>query len=639
MISYTIVLFIRLLFLDQINTLQDIPTLWGSDGALYGYYAKQLLLGNTFNFDTEHMPGYLLFFFVKLTSLSLDKVLFYSPAFLASLSVIPVILIGYAYNILRFSFFVSIIGSITYTFYIRSFLGYYDTDLLNVTLSLTIVAFMILFVEKKDFRYLILSAVFIYIFTLWYHSSKLIIFAIIANFILFIIIKNRKNLFKSNFSLLIIVAALTIISVFYSSEINSFLTRGYDYIFKVQNINLVQNDNNVLHFKSTLSTVNEAKPLQIDKLGKYFSVPNWYLILSFISLLLFYTQFKSFTLTISLLAISILSVKAGIRFSEYGVLIIAFGSVYFLYIIKNILIYFDFNKYLVKALFSLSILILIYQYITIVINKNKFISPIMSAQTVDILHKFDKNISDKDFILTWWDYGWPLWYYTKANTLIDNGKHFEDTYIISKLLFSPQEYTAKASKYYMDQCKNRQCYLSRTIFKNAKPAEIDEKIHNYQIDTKSSHSFKKDTYFFFHSRMVKIMKVISEFSNMNLETGLKNKDRLTEVFKIRNIKNGILNTRNSKIKLHMKKHFVIIGNKKLPLKDIHIVNNKINKIETKYNNSEYHAVIYQNKYIILCNNTIFNSFFIQAMVLNNHDKNHFKLIDSGHQVKILKLIN
>jgi len=616
------------------NSIETIPILWGSDGALYGYYAKQLLLGNMLSFTSEYVPAYLLFTMVKLSSIELDKIMFYSPAFLASLSVIPVIIIGHTYKILKFSFFVSIIGSITYAYYTRSFLGYYDTDILNVFLSLTIIAFMILTIEKKDARYLIPTILSIILFSLWYHSSKLIIFAIISNFILYILLWKRKQIFQKKLVVLLIIVVSMIIGALYHNEINSFFFRAYDYIFKMQNIHLLQDNNKKLLFKSALSTINEAKGLPINKIGKYLSINNCYFILSFIALIIFNIRFRSFLLTISLFAISLLSIKAGIRFSEYGVLIIAFGSVYLIYIFKNLLKYFNINRYLTNIIFTFSLLFLISSYISVVINKNRFLHPVFSEQSINILHKLDKNIKNNDFILTWWDYGWPLWYFTKANTLIDNGKHFEDNYIISKLLFSNQPYTARASRYFMQQCEGRRCYLSKKLFKHNSPSEVDNIIQKSKTKTKT-----KDVYFFFHSRMVKIMEVVSSFSNISLETGLKNKDRIVKIFKIKKLNNNIYITKNKGITLDIKNKSFNVKNKKFSLYNIDIVDNNITNLKSKHSKSTLHAIVYKNRYIILCNTNIYNSFIIQALVLDNHDKRYFKLVDKGNEVKILKLLN
>jgi len=607
--------------------------LWGSDGGLYGYYAKEILLGNALPFDSEHIPGYLLAYITKIFPISLDRAIFYAPVFLSSLSVIPIIMIGYAYQILRFSMFVALIGSVTYGYYLRSFLGYYDTDALNIFFSLLSVAFMILSVEKKNLWYLFAAFVSLSLFYMWYHSSKLIILAIIINFICYIIIWKFSTIFQRKKFFFLSIFVLFLGSLFFHTEIVDFFTRAYDYIFKAQHIYLTQENNHKLVFANTLATVGEAKPLAIEKLGRYLSINNFYLFVSFISLLLFYFRFRSFLLTLSLLFIALLSLKSGIRFSEYGVYIIAFGSVYALQILKNIFVRFGLKKSIAEILFILAFMILFSLYLQKIVTKNKYLHPVLSKESVIKLRLLDRRLTSNDYILTWWDYGWPLWYYTKANTLIDNGKHFEDNYIISKLFFSDQKYTAKAAKYLLQNCEGKRCFLSRKIFRTKSPKEIDEIIQASHIE-----NIDKKIYFLFHTRMVKIMRIISNFSKIDPETGLKNKKQIVNIVKIRNIQNGVIHSLNDKVALDLLQKQLRLNNKILKLKDIYIVNkHKIIKIKTSNKNSKLHAIFYHKRYIIVCTQKVFDSFIIQAMILNHYDKNLFKLVAKSDELKILEL--
>ncbi len=48
--------------------------------------------------------------------------------------------------------------------------------------------------------------------------------------------------------------------------------------------------------------------------------------------------------------------------------------------------------------------------------------------------KLDKMSDAKDYTLAWWDYGYPIWFYSNTNTIIDGGKHQNDNFIISKIM-------------------------------------------------------------------------------------------------------------------------------------------------------------------------------------------------------------
>ena len=601
---------------------------------MYGFYAKEILLGHSVPFDSEHIPAYLLVFIAKLFSLSLDTTLFYAPVFVSSLSVIPVIMIGYAYNLVRFSFFVALIGSVGYAYYIRSFLGYYDTDVLNVFFSLLIVAFMILTVEKKRKIYLLGVVVSLGFFYLWYHSSKLIILILILNFVLYLSVWKYKIFLQRKKLFLFLLILVTAFALFYQVEIGSLFIRGYAYIFKAKNIYLTQQNNHTLIFYATLQTVGEAKALPWGKLGMYLSVNNFYFYLSLVALLLFSIRFRSFFLSFSLLFLALFSLKSGIRFSEYGVYIMAFGAVYILCIVRNILLYFGVKYRYAQAAFMILFIVLLGVYLQKILYKNRYLHPVFNAKSVKLLRKLDTQLEQKDYILTWWDYGWPLWYYTKANTLIDNGKHFEDNYIISKLLFANQHYTAKAAKYLLQNCNTKRCYLSRMIFKKKSPAEIDHLINNSKLQKTD-----KTLYFLFHKRMVRIMRVIANFSNRDPQSAKINKKQGLHVVKIGAMYNGTVISKNAKVKLNLKKRELFIKEKNILLQEIYIVNNnkRVIKLRTKYKRARLYAILFNKRYIILCNRYVFNSFFIQAMVLNNYDRKIFKLFGQSDEIKILQL--
>jgi len=65
-----------------------------------------------------------------------------------------------------------------------------------------------------------------------------------------------------------------------------------------------------------------------------------------------------------------------------------------------------------------------------IFDHNRYsLAPMLFNTTDDMkkLNNLKSTLKKDDFIMTWWDYGWLLWYYTNnKNTLIDNGKHQQD---------------------------------------------------------------------------------------------------------------------------------------------------------------------------------------------------------------------
>ena len=155
------------------------------DPALYGYYATLLLNGLPHNTDVS-MIEYVIYALVKFTPFDLNFIMYYTPALFASFISIPVILILNIYiNSKTILFFSGTTAAIGYGFYSRTYLGYFDTDVLNVFFPMMIIFSMILVIRKKDYKYALIGIFFNITYLFWYHSSEPIVYALNGFFILF----------------------------------------------------------------------------------------------------------------------------------------------------------------------------------------------------------------------------------------------------------------------------------------------------------------------------------------------------------------------------------------------------------------------------------------------------------------------
>ncbi len=637
--TYVVVVSIRLIMVtvvcDGTNICEGdyISPLWSYDGGLYGYYAKELLNNNLLPMTSEYIPGYLLYYLTTITNYSLNEVIFYSPAFLSSLGVVPVVIIGYVYNISKFSIIAAIIGNITFSYYSRTHLGYYDTDVLNIVLSMAIVSSLIVYIETKRIVSLFFAILFSIFFYYWYHSSLAIIYSIYAVFLVFIILKNYKIILSNRYLQILLFLFLMVVS--YNSE--KVYDRALDYA-KKDNATLTLNSKGEnLQFKSTLSTVDEAQKLDINHIGIYLSYSNYYFYMSLVALIIFYILYPSFIITLPLIGLSILSMKVGIRFAEYGVLAIAFGATYILFILNNTISLFIKSKTILSLTITIMSALLVYQYIKIVETSNKNFKPVFDVLDIKMLTHLDSKLKKGDYILSWWDYGWPLWYYTKADTLIDNGKHHHDNYIISKLLMSDQNYTAKAARNFMQRCQGKGCRLSKKLFKKYDPKTLDQYIDNLGFEQKST----KDIYFVFYERMLQTLPTIASFSEKNLFTNQKEKNFLIKPFLLEKfIDKKSYIAFNGKVKVDLIKATLEAEGKLYPLKEIYIASTKnVQKISTIYQDkANLSVIIYNKKFLFILNNETLNSFFVQVFLLKKHNKELFKYIGYSNDMEVFKLL-
>ncbi|MEA1920270.1 MAG: STT3 domain-containing protein, partial [Campylobacterota bacterium] len=183
-IAYLFGLAVRMMLWYQVAPIESfwldgnpIP-IYSPDAGLYGYYAKQLLSGVTYPMTAEYMPGYLIYWLVGIFSLNIDWVMFLLPAFLAPLVAIPIVLMAHAYHQAKLGFFAALIGVIGINFYTRSYLGYMDTDTLNLFFPYMAIASLMMAMTRRSWLWGVGGVVALIVFYFWYHSSIVIIAAI-----------------------------------------------------------------------------------------------------------------------------------------------------------------------------------------------------------------------------------------------------------------------------------------------------------------------------------------------------------------------------------------------------------------------------------------------------------------------------
>ncbi len=132
-----------------------------NDGYTWAAGAQNILYGMH-----EHNPGIrdmwangIIFFtvlFTKITPFSLETIIFYMPAVISSLVVIPIILIARLYNQSLWGFFAALLGSIAWSYYNRTMIGYYDTDMFSAMAPM----FILYFLMKSTMDFTLRSALY-----------------------------------------------------------------------------------------------------------------------------------------------------------------------------------------------------------------------------------------------------------------------------------------------------------------------------------------------------------------------------------------------------------------------------------------------------------------------------------------------
>ena len=635
---------VRLFFYYQISDNSgyfynnNIIAIWNADSGLYGFYAKQLLDGVVYPLTSEYMAGYLIYWIVTITGFDIANVIFFTPAFCSSLIVIPIILIARNYNITRIGFYAALLGSIMSSYYQRTHLGYYDTDMLNVVFPLFLIYFFIKQVDNKNILYSIPISITLISFHFWYHSSEAIIASIVITYILYIIIFELKH--KYSYQTLLVLFIILIVTTLFSTNLSKYYDRADAYINKSTTINLDK-----IKLKASLSNVQEAQTINFTELTEKVSGTTLFFLISLFGYIALIFRYKSMLLSIPLVFLTFLSMFAGLRFTFYGVMLFSFGLVFGVHIINNVFVN--------KGVFSLKtsntitqLLLIIIMFFTLnnLLSYNKTISPSLfsSTEDLDALKSLKSNSKKNDFILTWWDYGWPLWYYTSMQTLIDNGKHNEDNYIVSKILLSSSEtFVKNASIFFSEKYQEGRTkgFPSAMRYFNSKhPIEYLEKLKNKQFVLPKKN---RDVYILLHQRMIPSLISIELFSNLNPKTGKANLSNISNIAYLNkryNSSQNILYTTTS-IKINKANGLITLNEGTAKMKKLSIIENNIVKFEKDYQSTNNAYILINNRRVFLIKPKIYNSFLVQALLFDNYSRDYFTEVSRTKNFLILKVNN
>ena len=618
----------------------EIIPIWTPDASLYGFYAKELFNGIDYPLTSEYIPAYLVYYISKYTGFSLESVIFFAPAFLSSLAVIPLILIADVYNLRKLGFLSALFGVSFVSYYYRTHLGYYDTDILNIFFPMFAIYFFIKYIHSKEIKYLLFGIVSLSLFYFWYHSSKIVILSIIITFIIYIAFFKRDLIDKKY---LILGVILIIISLFF---LDISIDRALDYLNKNSDIVISTQNGEIVKFKGALSDVAEAQPIDFHTFIERVS-GNWvYFIISIFGYITLIFKYRSFFLTLPLIFIAFLSLKAGLRFTIYAVPIFSFTLIYGVDLIFNYILvkWGEFKDKIAKIATAIFTLFIVLFTIKNIIMYNLNLKPYYFSNREDIkaLKELDRVSNPNDFIIAPWDYGWPLWYYANISTIVDNGNgHAEDKYIVSKILLSDNSYFVKnASLFFINRYKKNS---NSPILRNFLQEYPVEYFKNLEDRNFTLPKIQKNSFILLHKGMLlRTFFSIESSSNFDLKSRQKYKSNLYNRLFLKEIYSRgetILET-TARFKIDLNRGLILSTNstENARVKEIVILNGNRLKFRKSYNTKNNIYILIQNRFVLIMNRKLFNSFLLQALFLNNYNRELFKEISSSRNLKILKVI-
>lgn len=658
-----------------------------NDGYYWAEGARDILSGVHQENDgspIDSAPSQLTAFFAKIFPFSFESIIFYLPVFLSSLVVIPIVLIGRAINNLETGFIAAFLASIAWSYYNRTMAGYYDTDMLNIVLPMFLLWSIIWAIKTNEDKYLLITALDILVYRWWYPQSYSLEFSFFGLILFYALVFDRKNLYNYKLLAIMMFAMLNldgfirlpiVLGIMYIfrqekaqkyiyyilaiSVLAFFATGGFDpiwgklkaYVFK-DTINIGE-DGLKLHFFSVMQTVREAGQIPFETFANRISGHIVTFILSVAGFIYLAYKHRIMLFALPLIGLGFLASVGGLRFTIYAVPIMAFGIAFLITELSSKMPTVRL-KYL--SMIALTLAVLYPNYLHVEEYK---VPTVFNSDEVKILDKLGKIANKEDYVISWWDYGYPIRYYSDVKTLVDGGKHNgEVNFPVSFILTNIQNTAAKMAR--LDVEYTEKTYKIRETnkeLKNSKKIKLSPNIEQMTTDYgfKNTNSFltslekkiklpkkTRDVYLYLPFRMMSIFPTITQFSNINLMNGGKLREPV--FFMSRNIRETSSTVElGNGIAINKADSTLNIGNKKIPIKRF---------AKTMYDNSmQLHKdvkllnftgvlnVIYMTNYntFLVLDEETYNSLYIQLMVLEEYDNKLFEKVIMNPNAKIYKL--
>jgi dolichyl-diphosphooligosaccharide--protein glycosyltransferase/undecaprenyl-diphosphooligosaccharide--protein glycosyltransferase len=658
-----------------------------NDGYFWAEGARDILSGISQENDLSPITtaaSQLTALFAYILPFSFESIILFMPVFLSSLVVVPIILIAKSLDNLEMGLIAALLASIAWSYYNRTMIGYYDTDMLNIVLPMFLLWSIIWAIRTNENRYLLITALDILVYRWWYPQSYSLEFSFFGLILFYTLVWDRKNFYNYKLLALMMLAMVNldgfirfplVLAVFYifkdkrfdkytysilvASVALFFASGGFTpiwnqlkgYVFK--DAVTTADEGLKLHFFSVMQTIREAGHIPFETFANRISGHVITFILSLGGFIYLSYRDKIMLFGLPMIGLGFLAYFGGLRFTIYAVPVLAFGAAF---LITEIARYMPTKrlKFLAITAFTLAVL-----YPNIAHVQEYKVPTVFNVNEIKVLDKL-KNIADReDYVIAWWDYGYPIRYYSDVKTLADGGKHSGSVnFPVSFTLTSPQNISAKMARLdveytektfrFKEENKERIEDENITIFSN-----IEQMTKEYGFDDANDFllslqtdielpSKTRDIYFYLPYRMLDIYPTVKAFSNINLMNAKMKSSPLFYMSRVFKEEQSGINLGQG-IFLDLQNSTITFSDQKMPIKRFvqtsYDKNMKFKKDVNILNITADINVIYMSSYntFLVLDEKTYNSLYIQLMVLEEYDKTLFEEVILTPHAKVYKL--
>lgn len=629
----------------------------------------------------------------KILPVSFETLILYMSGFMSALIVIPLVLIGHTLKQPTMGFIAALLASIAHSYYNRTMFGYYDTDMLNIVFPVFEVYSLVLAFTLQRNRYLIPITISIALYQWWYPQGYALDSALFAMIIAYALLFERKNIYIYKIALFILIGvlnlpvfvkiamAVAIFAIFhYKKDLSIrafiaifavvvaiyFVMGGFNPILgSIKSYFFRNNDalENGLLFYNVASTIREASQIPFEIFAERISGNVFIFIASVVGYIAAVIKYRALLITLPLVGLGFIAMSAGLRFTIYAVAPMAIGVAFLIVWISNLTDK-KLLRYLVQTVMAAAILLPNINH-----AKEYITPPVLTQQEIASLETLKEKSSRFDYMVAWWDYGYPVRYYSDIKTWSDGGTHNGDVnYPVSFVMMTSNQQSAANmmrlythyNELYMDEQNKSSAnmfnisFLSdgeqNSTFGKTKYEWMLEKegfndpndfldaiaLDNYKLPKKT-----EDVYLYLPFRMLDIFPTVALFSNLDLKSGNQLSSPYIYMGASANDTGDAIDLGNG-IVIDKNTNTISIDNGKIPIKSVsHVGYDKSNNLQnsTQYVNSQGLNVLFLPNYgrVLVLDDYYLNSSYIQMFFFENYDRNLFEPVVLDPLTKIYKL--
>jgi len=700
---------LRYIWVDQFKDVEAFKWLGQimintNDGYYFAEGARDILAGGHQENDGSpiHEPAsQITALFAKILPFSFETIILWLPAFLGSLLVIPLILIGQTLKQPLMGVIGALVGSIAYSYYNRTMVGYYDTDMLSIVLPTFMLWGIIAYLKTTEDRFLIIAPIFLVLYLAWYGQGVSLALATIGFLFLYTLVFHRRDF--GNYKLLsLLFVALTpltpvikialilvifaifhylensksfarkkepksedttiqttvilkkeddindkldqallhkiTISIFIASGIGLMFSGSFDYVYYLLKSYVFREESavtNSFHFYNVAQTVREAGSIPFDVFAERISGHMLTFWIATIGTILLMFKYREMTIALPMIALGYLAYNSGLRFTIYAVPVYALGLGYIIAIIVK-----DFqSKYLKYSSAVILTALAIYpNYIHIQEYK---VPVVFNNNEIAVLDQLKYTAKREDYAIAWWDYGYPIRFYSDVKTLVDGGGHSgEANYPVSFALMRKPMESANMSRIAVE-FREQNKYSIEAMIKDLNFSTSNEFIKALETNITLPNK-TKDIYYYLPLRMLDIFPTVALFSNIDLNTG-------NQMIKPFFYQTGSFTDRGGEIDLangivfDKTKAVIKISGREMPIDSFYITqydnNGKLLTTRLQSRAGANISIIYMKNYnrILVVDNFTLNSAYFQLFILETYSRELFEPVILTPIAKVFKL--